>query len=261
MGVFGLALTFLGLIVQAQSHQELNPLYYEVSGPSGPRSPVSRDLTREDKETSLITPSSPWWFTHPAISTTERIECLKQHETCNHTTPCCPPNLWCDMNSKLIKKRSLEEYCGTCQPHPWIAQDNNEDKAFSKTFTTTFAPDGETMSGSKPKSCIHFLSKCDPNERATTCRESAPFCESGFCTPCLFQGSKCTSSSQCCKGSPHCTQGKCSTSKKSKKKATQKATTAKTTSESVETIETSTTTEKRPKSKCAKKKLKSRSRG
>ena len=249
MGLFGLALILIGLVVQAQSNPEMN-------------SPVSRDLTRVDIETSLITPSSPWWFTHPAISTTERIECLKQHETCNHTTPCCPPNLWCDMNSKPIKKGSLEEYCGTCQPHPWIAQDNNEDKAFSKTFTTTFAPDGETMSGSKPKSCIHFLSKCDPNERTTTCCESAPFCESGFCTPCLFQGSKCTSSSQCCKGSPHCTQGTCSTSKKSKKEETQKATTAQTTSEAVETIETlSTTAEKRPKSKCAKKKLKSRSPG
>ena len=70
MGVFGLALPFLGLIVQAQSHQELNPLYYEVSGPSGPRSPVSRD-----KGTSLGTPSSPWWFTHPAFSspTTESM--------------------------------------------------------------------------------------------------------------------------------------------------------------------------------------------
>ena len=257
MGLFGWALIFIGLIIQAQSNPELNSLYYEVSGP---RSPVSRDLTREDKETSMITPSSPWWFTHPAFSTTERIECLKQHETCNHTTPCCPPNLWCDMNSKPTGKHSLEEYCGTCQPHPWIARDGDDDKASSKTLSTTFAPYGEATSGTKPKSCIHFLSKCDPNERTTMCCENAPFCESGFCTHCLFHGSKCTSSSQCCSGTPHCIDGTCSTSKKTGEKETRKATTAAettlttiettklTTSTTVQTTPTSTTSKKKPKS-------------
>ena len=193
-------------------------------------------------------------------------KCLKQHATCNHTVPCCPPNLWCDMNSKPTEKLPYGENCGTCQPHPWIAQDCDDDKSSPQKFSTTFAPDDiptfRKKIRSKPKSCINFLSKCDPNDKTRKCCKDAPFCESGFCTQCLFQGSKCTSSSQCCKGSPHCTQGTCSTSKKSKKEETQKATTAQTTSESVETIETlSTTTEKRPKSKCAKKKLKSRSRG
>ena len=75
MELYGLAFTFIGVIVHAQSHPELNPLYYEVSETSGPRSPVSRDGTKEDKGTSLGTRSSPWWFTQPAFSskTTERM--------------------------------------------------------------------------------------------------------------------------------------------------------------------------------------------
>ena len=108
MGVFGLALTFLGLIVQAQSYQELNPLYYEVSGPSGPRSPVSRD-----KGTSLGTPSSPWWFTHPAFTST--------------TTESMPPQqvkyetgtlFHTDLDTQKIMDHFIQE--ATCAPHLYM---------------------------------------------------------------------------------------------------------------------------------------------